>query len=150
MENIEESYKALQEFAEAMGIKLQLPELTNLYPETPPQNITAGIELFPSEILLEDGVPGRTKHTGKIYHFQGFASEDIGIGSEISLIDVLVLEDFNNRWATILIKIPDDNEEWNNEEDLNNNHIFIFQYLGFSEEYRRYIGVLIKHEMIDW
>jgi len=49
-----------------------------------------------------------------------------------------------------IILPPTDNEEWNNEEHLNNKHTFIFQYLGFSEEYNRYIGVLIKHEMLDW
>ena len=148
MENIEESYKVLQKFAKSMGINLQLPELDKLNPESLLYDITTGIDPFPSAILLEDGEPGRTPHTGKIFYFNGFASEDIGVG--LSLIDVLVLEDFDNRWATILLKVPDDNEEWNNEEHLNNKHTFIFQYLGFSEEYNRYIGVLIKHEMLDW
>ena len=110
--------------------------------------ITTGVEPLPSEILLKNGEPGITEHTGKIFYFEGFASEDMGVG--LSLIDVLVLKNFNDKWATVLIKIPDDYEEWNNEKDLNYKHKFIIQYLGFSEEHKRYIGVLVKHERLEW
>ena len=111
-------------------------------------DITIGIEPFPSKILLEDGESGRTEHIGKVFCFEGFASEDIG--TEQPLIDVLVLDNFNDKWATIILKIADDNKKWNNENDLNFKHKFIFQYLGFSEEHKRYTGVLIKHERLKW
>jgi len=118
--------------------------LGELTADLPPIDVTDGFEPFPSEVLLEEGEPGKNELTGKIFYLEGFASENIG--TDLTLIDVLVLEDFGSLWATILLHVPDDNQDWNNEEGLNEQHTFFFQYLGFSEEYNRYIGIYIFHE----
>jgi len=121
--------------------------LGELKAELPPIDASEGFDPFPSEILLEDGEPGKTELTGKLFYVEGFASEDIG--KDIPLIDVLVLEDFGCLWATILLQVPNDNQNWNNEEDLNEQHLFFFQYLGFSEEYDRYVGLYVYHEPLE-
>jgi len=149
LQNIEEMYDALSDFAESMGINLQLPDISNYKEELPPVDITAGFNPFPSKILLEDGTPGRTSLTGKVFFLNGFAAENVGWDGA-TVIDVLVLEEFTEGWATILIHVPDENEDWDNETGFNEQYVFFFQYLGFSEQYNRYMGIYIKHEPLDW
>ena len=125
-----------------------LSDIEELKANLPPIDFSEGFDPFPSEILLEDGNPGKNELTGKTFYLEGFASEDIG--ADLPLIDVLVLEDFGSLWATILLQVPNDNQDWNNDEDLDEQYVFYFQFLGYSKELERYVGLYIFHEPLEW
>jgi len=149
MKNLEELYDAIGGFAEGMGIDLHLPDLNDLRNEFPVEEDNSAFDKFPTEYFMDDIKPGRNKLTGKLFYIDGFAMENEGWDGS-TVISILILEDFGDVYHDMRIHVPDESEGWETEIDLGKNHTFYFQYVGFSEDYNRHLGVYIKHTQLDW